>query len=125
MDLIKEEIEFNCTLPLIINQVKPTQVLIKMVEEGYTRTKSGLILSSTGADQPDKLNIGRVIRTGAEVSPAWKPGDLVAFSQYGGIKLPINLMPDDRNEYMLTDESSLFFSFHQVIENEDLKKIER
>lgn len=122
MDLVRDEIEFNCNLPISINQLKPTNVLIKMVEEGYAKTKSGLILSSTGADKPNKINIGRIIAKGQEISPCWKLGDLVAFSQYGGIPLPVQLVEDDTNEYTMTDETSLFFSFNQQIEDEELKK---
>lgn len=123
MDLVREDIEFNCNLPININQLKPSNVLIKLVEEGYAKTKSGLILSATGADKPDKLNIGRIIKKGVEVAPCWKLGDMVAFSQYGGIKMPVQLIENDGNEYILTDDTSLFFSFNQQIQDEELKAI--
>lgn len=125
MDLVKDEIEFNCNLPISINQLKPSNVLVKLVEEGYAKTKSGLILSATGSDKPDKLNIGRIIKKGESVSPCWKLGDMVAFSQYGGIKMPVQLMENDYNEYILTDDTSLFFSFSQQIQDDELKEILR
>ena len=120
IDLLRDELEFNCNEPVYINNLKPNNVLIKMAKDTIAKTRGGILLSATGSDKPNKLNVGRIIAKGQDVSPCWKKGDLVAFSQYGGIPMPLTLYVGDSSEYILTDETSLFFSFNQQLP-EDLK----
>lgn len=122
VDLAKMELEFNCNEPVNITNIKPNNVLVKMAKDTFAKTSSGLILSATGSDKPDKLNVGRIIARGTGVPACWKQGALVAFSKYGGIPIPLTLYPGDDNEYILTDDSSLFFTFYQELPD-DLKPV--
>lgn len=118
VELAKMDLEFNCNEPVNITNIKPNNVLVKMTKDTFAKTSSGLILSANGSDKPDKLNVGRIVGVGEGVSSCWKPGSIVAFSKYGGIPIPLTLYPGDDNEYILTDDSSLFFSFYQELPDE-------
>ena len=83
------------------------RILVKRLEE-EEKTKGGIIIPDTAKEKPQQGKVvsvgdGKLLDTGARVTPGVKPGETVLFGKYAGTEIKL-----DGEEYLILREDDIF-----------------